>query len=74
MINLATLPLRWAQDEKTVSFMEGAKCLWENFVSGAELKKKKEKPKETEPKVLSRRSLEKEALKHFARKELQKKL
>ena len=53
--------------------MEGAKCLWENFVSGASEKKKKEK-KEAEPKVLSRRSLEKEALKASVKKDLQKKL
>jgi len=53
--------------------MEGAKCLWENFVSGASEKKKKEK-KEPEPKVLSRRSIEKEALKATVKKELIKKL
>jgi hypothetical protein len=53
--------------------MEGAKCLWENFVSGASEKKKKEK-KEAEPKVQSRRSLEKEALKACVKKDLQKKL
>ena len=52
--------------------MEGAKCLWENFVSGASEKKKKEKKEE--PKVLSRRSLEKEALKACVKKDLQKKL
>jgi hypothetical protein len=43
LINLSTLASRWKQDEKHVSFMEGAKCLWENFVSGASEKKKKEK-------------------------------
>jgi len=37
--------------------MEGAKVLWENFVSGAG-EKKKIKEKKVEFKVLSRRSIE----------------
>lgn len=34
LIQIPTLDLRWKENTKYLSFMVGAKTLWENFVGG----------------------------------------